>query len=127
MFHDKKYNYLSKVEIESLTKKVISVDLCKERIDYEQDLINDLMTSLDIQYIATEWNGFNLKVYYKAQHTTDCTRNDLMEYLPELDYSKGDDLGETEDLWKESTTHDPKANGYDPDWSDWGGGCCDSF
>jgi hypothetical protein len=49
-----------------------------------------------------------------------------MEYLPELDYSKGGDLG-SEELWTEgSTEHDPKANGYDPDWSDWGG-CCDSF
>ena len=127
-FHDRKYNYLSKVEIESLTKKVVSVDLCKERIDYEQDLINDLMTSLDIDFIATEWDGFKFKVYYKAQHTTECTRNDLMEYLPELDYSKGDDLGQAEDLWKDTETkHDPKANGYDPDWSDWGAGCCDSF
>jgi hypothetical protein len=123
-FHDKKYNYLSKVEIESLTKKVVSVDLCKERVDYEQDLINDLMTSLDIDFIATEWDGFKFKVYYKAQHTTECTRNDLMEYLPELDYSKGDDLG-SEELWTEKP--DPKANGYDPDWSDWGAGCCDSF
>jgi hypothetical protein len=126
-FHDNKYNYLSKVEIESLTKKVVSVDLCKERIDYEQDLINDLLTSLDIEYVATEWDGFKLKVYYKMQHTTDCTRNDLMEYLPELDYSKGDDLGEK--LWSEKadTKHDPKANGYDPDWEDWSGGFCDSF
>ena len=82
------------------------------------------MTSLDIDFIATEWDGFKFKVYYKAQHTTECTRNDLMEYLPELDYSKGDDLG-SEELWTEKP--DPKANGYDSDWSDWEGGCCDSF
>ena len=115
-FHDTKYNYLSKVEIESLTKKVVSVDLCKERIDYEQDLINDLLTSLDIDFISTEWDGFKLKVYYRIQHTTDCTRNDLMEYLPELDYSKGDDLGKMSD----------PTNGYDTDWDDWSG-ACDSF
>jgi hypothetical protein len=37
-----------------------------------------------------------LKVDYKqdaGNHTTECNRNDLVEYLPELDYSKGDDLG----------------------------------
>ena len=37
-----------------------------------------------------------MKVAYKQEagdHTTECNRNDLLEYLPELDYSKGDDLG----------------------------------
>jgi hypothetical protein len=95
-FHDKKYNYVSNVEINSLTKKVISVDLCKERIAYEKMIIDGLLVSLDLQYNSFEWDGFKLKVFYKqdaGDHTTDCDRNDLLEYLPELDYSKGDDLG----------------------------------
>jgi len=95
-FHDKKYNYVSNVEIDSLTKKVVSVDLCKERVDYESMIINNLLKSLDLQYDSCEWDGFKLKVDYKqdaGNHTTECNRNDLLEYLPELDYSKGDDLG----------------------------------
>ena len=95
-FHDKKYNYVSNVEIDSLTKKVVSVDLCKERVDYESMIINNLLKSLDLQYNSCEWDGFKLKVDYKqdaGNHTTECNRNDLLEYLPELDYSKGDDLG----------------------------------
>ena len=95
-FHDKKYNYVSNVEIESLTKKVVSVDLCKERVDYESMIIGNLLTSLDLQYNSFDWDGFKLKVSYKqdaGDHTTECNRNDLLEYLPELDYSKGDDLG----------------------------------
>ena len=59
-------------------------------------IIENLLTSLDLQYNSYEWDGFKLKVYYKqdaGDHTTECNRNDLMEYLPELDYSKGDDLG----------------------------------
>jgi len=95
-FHDKKYNYVSNVEIESLTKKVVSVDLCKERISYESMIIENLLTSLDLQYNSFDWDGFKLKVSYKQEagdHTTECNRNDLLEYLPELDYSKGDDLG----------------------------------
>lgn len=95
-FHDKKYNYVSNVEIDSLTKKVVSVDLCKERVDYESMIINNLLKSLDLQYDSCEWDGFKLKVAYKqdaGNHTTECNRNDLVEYLPELDYSKGDDLG----------------------------------
>ena len=95
-FHDNKYNYVSNVEIDSLTKKVVSVDLCKERIDYEKMIIDNLLKSLDLQYNSCEWDGFKLKVDYKqdaGNHTTECNRNDLVEYLPELDYSKGDDLG----------------------------------
>jgi hypothetical protein len=99
-FHDKKYNYVSNVEIDSLTKKVVSVDLCKERVDYESMIINNLLKSLDLQYDSCEWDGFKLKVAYKqdaGNHTTECNRNDLLEYLPELDYSKGDDLGSDSD------------------------------
>jgi hypothetical protein len=99
-FHDKKYNYVSNVEVDSLTKKVVSVDLCKERVDYESMIINNLLKSLDLQYDSCEWDGFKLKVAYKqdaGNHTTECNRNDLLEYLPELDYSKGDDLGSDSD------------------------------
>lgn len=97
-FHDKKYNYVSSIEIESLTKKIVSVDLCKERVEYEKMIIGDLLTSLDLQFNSFDWDGFKLKVFYTQNtggHTTDCNRNDLIEYLPELDYSKYDDFGET--------------------------------
>lgn len=113
-FQDSKYNYLSKLEIESNTKKVVSVDLCKERINYEETLIKDLLVSLDIDFMETEWDGNKLSVNYKLNHTTTCTRNDLLEYLPELDYVKNpiDKTGNSSE--------------YDSDWSEWGG-YCDSF
>lgn len=91
-FHDQKYNYVSNVEIETLTKKVVSVDLCKERINYESVMIGDLLTSLDLEFSRFEWNGFKLKVFYKFEQTTECDRNDLLTYLPELDYSTVEEL-----------------------------------
>ena len=97
-FHDKKYNYVSNVEVDSLTKKVVSVDLCKERIAYEKIIIDNLLESLELCYISSEWDGFKLKVLYEFDHSTECTRNDMIEYLPEIDYSSGDDLGSVEDL-----------------------------
>ncbi len=97
-FHDKKYNYVSNVEIDTLTKKVASVDLCKERIAYEKMIIDDLLESLELYYISSQWDGFKLKVLYEFDHSTECTRNDMIEYLPEIDYSSGDDLGSVEDL-----------------------------
>jgi hypothetical protein len=94
-FHDKKYNYVSKIEIEEYSKKVISVDICKERIAEEKTIIDSLIKSLDIDFKSSEWNGFKYKLNYKGGHSTECDRNDLIDYLPELDYSKGCDLGET--------------------------------
>jgi putative aminopeptidase FrvX len=94
-FYDNKYRYLSKVEIVSGTKKVKSVDLCRERKEYERMLIEDLLVSLEIEFLTTEWDGINLTAYYKnGGHKTECTRNELIEFLPELDYSEGGDLGE---------------------------------
>jgi hypothetical protein len=113
-FQDSKYNFLSKLEIESNTKKVVSVDLCKERINYEKVLINDLLTSLDIEFIETEWDGIKLTVYYKMKHKTECDRNELLEYLPELDYVKN------------PIDKDGNYGEYDNEWGEWDG-YCDSF
>jgi len=71
------------------------VDLCHDRKNYEKSLIEDLLRSLDIEFLTTEWDGMNLIAYYKTgEHKTECTRNELLEFLPELDYSNGGDLGE---------------------------------
>jgi len=118
-FYDNKYSYLSKIEIESFSKKVVSVDLCKERINYEQTLIKDLLISLDLDHIDLEWDGFKLTVYYKLNHSTSCNRNDLLEYLPELDYSNGEDLGEPVGKNTKPQVDDEQ------DWGAWG--YCDSF
>ena len=94
-FYDNKYGYVSNIEINATTKKVVKVDLCQDRKDHEKSLIEDLLRSLDIEFMTTEWDGMNLTAYYKTgEHKTECTRNDLLEFLPELDYSNGGDLGE---------------------------------
>lgn len=91
-FYDKKYNFISNVVINSYTKKVVKVDLSKERVAEEKIVIDTLIKSLDIDYVSSEWDGFTYKLHYKAGHSTNCDRNDLIEYLPELDYSNAEDL-----------------------------------
>ena len=106
-FHDAKYNYVSYVEIDQWSKKVISVDLCQERIEFEKMIIEDLLRALDLNFTSSTWDGFKLTVYYKEGHSTDCDRNELVEYLPELDYrevetlddNKNDYIGYSEDIW----------------------------
>jgi hypothetical protein len=93
-FHDRKFNYVSKIEIDELTKKVVSVDLCKERIADEKLIIDSLIKSLDVDYKSSQWDGFKYVLTYESNYSTECDRNDLIEYLPELDYSKIEELGD---------------------------------
>jgi hypothetical protein len=94
-FYDEKYSYVSSIEIQKYSKKVLKVDLCESRIAYEKTLIKDLLYSLDIECKSIDWDGFNLTAHYESgEHKTECNRNDLIEFLPEIDYSSGDDLGD---------------------------------
>lgn len=91
-FWDETYNYVSNVELDPYTNKVVKVDLCSERIKYEKKLIDGLLKSLDLDFQSTSWDGYTLKVMYQKDHSTTCDRNDLIEYLDELDYSKIENL-----------------------------------
>lgn len=86
-FYDEKYEYVSKIEIEEFTKKIVSVDLYKDRIIEEKKIIDSLLKSLDLEFESTEWNGFKLKVNSQS-NISECDRNDLIAYLPELNYSE---------------------------------------
>jgi hypothetical protein len=110
-FHDKKYNFVSSIEVEDWTKKVISVDLHVDRVIEEKIIIDNLITCLDVDYRNSEWDGFKYKLKYNDGRVTECDRNDLISYLPELDYSNGVDLE------------------YDDDNNDYGYGhsMCDNF
>jgi hypothetical protein len=39
-----------------------------------------------------------LKVFYGYGHNTECNRNDLLGYLPEMDYTTIDKLGKFDDV-----------------------------
>jgi len=111
-FHDRKYNYVSKVELEQYTNKVVSVDLCKERIAEEKMIIDSLMKALDIDYKSSEWNGFKYKLNYEAGYSTECDRNDLIEYLSELDYSKIEELGEEPNSMFDTNSYLDMCDGF---------------
>ena len=97
-FHDAKFNYVSKIVIEKWTKKVKEVDLCPERIRFEKRIIDDLFKSIGMIYESSTWNGMRFEITYHDQSINSCTRDEVIEFLPELDYSSGDDLGGG-DIW----------------------------
>lgn len=108
-FHDRKYNYVSNLEIDKVTKQIISVDLCPDRIVYEHKIINDLLVALELDFEYCVWDGFKLTVYYPFDHITECNRNDLIFYLPELDYREVEEIGGVQDEY----------NGYCDDFYDY--------
>lgn len=90
-FHDSEFNYVSKVEIETFSNKYVSVDLHPDRIAKEKDIIDLLLVSLELEFKSTTWDGFKLFVTYDDNYTSSADRNDLIEYLPELDYKMIED------------------------------------
>ena len=86
-FIDDKYDYVSYVEVDK-SNKVVAVDLDSRRVEYEKTIINKLLNQLELERESITWTGFKLDVKYSDNHSSQCDRNDLIEYLPELDYSK---------------------------------------
>lgn len=92
-FHDKEFNYVSSVEVEKYTNKYVSVDLSEDRVRKEKSIIDSLLKSLDLEYEEIKWDGMKLELDYNGKgHKSSADRNDLIEYLPELDYQKLEDL-----------------------------------
>ena len=86
-FYDHEFKYVSKVEINSLTKGYISVDLHKDRINKEKVMIENLLIDLELKFISVSWDGIKLVVNYdKNGNTSNANRNDLIEFIEELDY-----------------------------------------
>lgn len=96
-FHDKEFNYVSSVEVEKHTNKYVSVDLSEDRVRKEKSIIDSLLKSLDLEYQEIKWDGMKLELDYNGKgHKSSADRNDLIEYLPELDYQKLEDLESNE-------------------------------
>jgi hypothetical protein len=92
-FHDKRWNYVSKVEYEKWTNKVVNVDLHEGRIFEEESIISGFLKSLEIEFDKIDWDGMNLKIIREGDSVATkmkkvSDRNELIEFLPELDYIK---------------------------------------
>ncbi len=84
-FYDKLYQYMSSFTIKSSENKVISVDLSPERIRKEESDIYDVLTGIDFDFDDMSWNGLTLKLVSDGASLVPLTRDDLQDYLPELD------------------------------------------
>lgn len=81
--------FVSYVNHNTVTNKIIGVDLAEERIEYEADLIAQLLMQMDLDHKSFTWDGFSLHLEYNGMNSgpiSSCDRNDLAEFIPELEF-----------------------------------------
>jgi len=91
-FHDKEFNYVSNVEVQGYDKKYVKVDLHTDRIKKEKVIIDKLLRYLDLEFKSTTWDGMKLDIDNGKGNFSSADRNELIEYLPELDYRKIEEM-----------------------------------
>lgn len=96
-FYDELFSFVSTIESNATTGKIVSVKLSDDRIKYEEKLIHNIFKDIELHYTKLDWDGFKLSVFYETEHRTECDRNDLLEFLPDLDYRGSMTLGDYED------------------------------
>ena len=82
-FYDEEFRYVSKIDKRG--EKIVSVDIAEPRIEREKIQIEKFLKSIELDYQSINWDGLRLKVRYDFDYSTECTRMDLLEYIPNLD------------------------------------------
>jgi hypothetical protein len=86
-------NSTSSVVINRYTKQLVEINLTDDRLDYEAELIHDLLESLELDFDQFHWNGIELEITYEQGNTSLTARNEVAEYIDELNFWK-DKIGE---------------------------------
>ena len=85
-FYDEQFQYLSYVKLKKVDGKYTEVNISKKRMTKEKVLIDAFLDSIDLIYESLNWDGLYLEILYNSSgYKTKCSRNDLVEYIPELD------------------------------------------
>ena len=103
-FMDTDWHTVSSIKINKNSSEILSVDFDPKRIEYEEDTIYDFLSKLDIAFLQMKWNGVKLVVDHEDpinegnfSHSTEVTRKELSEFVPELNFWK-DELQEEYDF-----------------------------
>ena len=81
-FEDKRFNFIS--DISYMEGEIVDITLCQKRVDHELEVIAGYIEENDIAYKYLSWDGLILTIVHDNQETK-LSRNDLLEYCPELD------------------------------------------
>ena len=86
-FYDEEFRYVSSVEIKKNTGELVSIDLSPERLVMEREALYSFLEDIELAYSTMTWNGLVLKVTYSDGRVTEATRQEMEEYIDELDIS----------------------------------------
>lgn len=115
-FWDEMSNYVSSITLYANSQKVKDIELGDERLEYEKELIVELLEQLEVEFTSFTWDGFQLKVTNTSNSVVTCTREELSEFIRQLDFWKN--LIETkqtkstysEDAWAEGAYYRDSLN-----------------
>lgn len=87
-FWDKKYNYVSSIEIVTTTGEIKSLDIADERVLSEQSEIYTFLDSIELEYNSMQWDGLKLTLTYPDGRVCYSSRVELEDYIDYLDLSE---------------------------------------
>jgi hypothetical protein len=87
-FYDEEYRYVSDIEINKSTGEVVSINLSSYRLTTEEDAIFRFLDDIELSYETMKWDGLKLVVTYSDGRETVASRQELEEYIDELDLSE---------------------------------------
>jgi hypothetical protein len=79
---------VSVVSMNKYTNQLVKVDFSDERLEYEMDLIEELLYTLEVEYNEMNWDGNTLELKYEHGHSTSTKRSEMAEYINQLDFWK---------------------------------------
>ena len=103
-------NYVSSVTLYTNSSKIKNIELGDERLEYEKELIVDLLEQLEVEYGSFTWDGLKLKVTHNGNSTVTCTREEISEFIHQLDFwknlieidTKSSNKDYSDDAWSEN-------------------------
>lgn len=119
-FWDRKYNYVSSIDIVSTTGEIKEVDISKDRLYFEEESIYEFLSQIDLEYNSMTWDGVKLSVTYPDGRVCHTSRIELEEYITSLDLTNL--IEETEDEFSYANQYPLKGkyfrDSFAEDWSD---------
>jgi hypothetical protein len=86
-FWDEEYRYVSSIEIDKVTGKLLTIEIDRLRILDEEERIYKFLEDIELSYYTMRWDGMLLKLTFSDGRTTESTRQELEEYIDELNLS----------------------------------------
>jgi len=103
-FFDEQFRYISSVTLEKAGSKLRDIEVCEDRLEHEKDLISDLLDSMEVDFFEFVWDGISLKVTRDNGDIVTCSREELAEFIKELDFWKTE--MSPKDAWDDNFARD---------------------